>query len=75
MPEPTIKPSATFVFPNTETRDTFLGYMSDGGGEWGALESSEDNDEIPIKNFDYKYAFPAWGYKPEEHGEPVVVVT
>lgn len=39
--------TVTFVFPTKELLDSFIGYMSDGGGEYGFLEMESGLD------FDY----------------------
>jgi hypothetical protein len=55
----------TFTFPTKELRDDFCGYMSDGGGEWGFFEGSDER-----MTFDYTRCFPAWGWK---KGQPKYV--
>lgn len=61
-----------FEFPSDETRDSFLGWMSDGGGESNFMDISESDDDSPVVRFNYSKAFPAWGYDPETDGDPVV---
>ena len=53
------KRSVTFEFPDESTLREFLGYMSDGGGEYNFLVYSED------LSFDYKECFPTWGWNGE----------
>ena len=46
----------TLTFPTQEMADDFCGYMSDGGGEWGFMETQSIV-------FDYTRCFEAWGWK------------
>lgn len=63
----------TFVFPTTEHLDNFMGWFSDGGGEYECMQSSECHDDRPINHFDYSKAFRAHGYDPAKDGHPVIV--
>jgi hypothetical protein len=66
------KPKVTITFPSTETRDSFMVWLSDGGGEQQFFDASALDDESPIEAFNYEHAFKSWGYDPEKHGEPVI---
>lgn len=61
-------------FPNEELREWFLGYWSDGGGEYQAMEAREIYSDKNDIDFDYSKAFPAWGYNPEVDGDPKIIV-
>jgi hypothetical protein len=58
----------TIKFPTEQDRDIFLGWLSDGGGEYQFMEY----EDTTVTRFDYSKAFPAWGYSPELDGPPVV---
>ena len=58
-------------FDDDKIRDTFLGLLSDGGIECSIFDAMEMQD-IQLKKFDYKGAFPAWGW--DGKGDPVVKV-
>lgn len=60
----------TFEFPSEEARDRFLGAFCDGGGE-DVIHMSYECDGLNAQ-FDYKNAFPAWGW--DGQGDPTVVV-
>jgi hypothetical protein len=60
----------TIHFPTEKDRDIFLDWLSDGGGEQEFMEYTDTT----VTSFDYSYAFPAWGYDPKVHGEPVVIL-
>ncbi len=62
----------TMTFPNNATRDTFMSWLSDAGGEQDFMQLSNMHDTEPINNFDYSKAFVAWGYDPKKHGAPVI---
>lgn len=65
-------------FPSLAARERFLGWLSDGGGEYDFMESEQHHapsKETEIRKFDYSRAFPAWGYNPVEHGLDKVVIT
>lgn len=51
------------TFPTEKMMEDFCGYMSDGGGEWGYMETNE-------AVFDYTRCFPAWGWK---KGQPKII--
>ncbi len=57
-------------FPTEKERDIFLGWLSDGGGEYEFMEYTDTT----VTEFDYSFAFEAWGYNPQEHGDPVVIL-
>jgi len=59
-------------FTNEDNRDDFLGWLSDGGGEYMFMEAQHvgDNIKTSIEHFDYSGAFEAWGY---DGIEPTVV--
>lgn len=40
------------IFDNEEVADNFLGWMSDGGGEWALMESSWEHVKRDL-DFDY----------------------
>jgi hypothetical protein len=64
-------------FPSLAARERFLGWLSDGGGEYDFFESEETHapsEDVEIKRMDYSRAFPAWGYNLVEHGPDKVVV-
>lgn len=61
----------TLDFPTEADRDIFLGWLSDGGGEYQFMQC----EGVAVTNFDYSYAFPAWGYDPAIHGQPMVITT
>lgn len=64
-------------FPSLNARERFLGWLSDGGGEYQFMEGEAVHAPSPateIKEFDYSRAFPAWGYDPKKHGPNKVVV-
>jgi hypothetical protein len=64
-------------FPTLMARERFLGWLSDGGGEYAFMEGEEVHAPSPkeeINKFDYSRAFPAWGYNPVKHGPDKVVV-
>lgn len=58
-------------FPSLAHRDTFLAWLSDGGGEQDYFFSTETHDDLPITSLDYTSAFPAWGW---DGTEPPIVV-
>ena len=60
-------------FTNEDNRDDFLGWLSDGGGEYTFMEAQHVGHGIgkSIEHFDYSGAFEAWGY---DGTEPTVVV-
>jgi hypothetical protein len=64
-----------FEFPNKASRDSFLAWFSDGGGESQFLDgealSAHEDDRKPIIEFDFKDAF--WGFDPKKHGNTKVV--
>ena len=70
-----VKKKVIIEFPNDESAQRFLGWLSDGGGEYNFFESEEYHceDGKPIKRFDYKKAFPAWGYDPKKDGPDLLV--
>lgn len=68
-------PSVTITFPSEEQRDSFLAWLSDGGGEQQFFDSSKWHDAEPITRMDYSKAFPAWGYDNKRDGQPVVVAS
>jgi len=59
-----------FEFPNDKIRDKFLSQFCDGGIENDAY------DAMAMQNiacsFDYKKAFPAWGWNGK--GDPTIIV-
>lgn len=64
-------------FPTLNARERFLGWLSDGGGEYQFFQSEEihaPTKAVEINSMDYKRAFPAWGYDPIKHGKTKVVV-
>lgn len=61
------RPKLTITFPTEQDRDDFLGWLSDGGGEYQFMEGDTN-----IKYFDYSGSYPAWGYDPEKDGDPTV---
>ena len=66
------RPKVIITFPTAEQRDHFMSWLSDGGGEYEYLMSSESHDAKPIERLDYSNAFPAWGYNPAQDGEPTI---
>jgi len=66
------KPTVTLEFPDESTRDSFMSWLSDGGGEYAYMEASRYHDIPPINNLDYSRAFRAWGYDKLKDGEPVI---
>lgn len=56
------KAKLIFEFDSEEDRDEFLTQLADEGGE----------QSFSGFTFDYKKAFPAWGYDPEKDGDPTV---
>ena len=60
-------------FPTDEDRENFMSWFSDGGGESQYMDSLEDGStRFTVNNIDYSHAFPAWGYDPDKHGDPVI---
>ena len=63
----------TFIFPNEEEKQTFLGWMSDGGGEYEFMEFtdtkvnrfiySKDKVELLVR----PYCHTCGDYMPEGH--------
>lgn len=70
-------PQVTLFFPDEQTRDDFVSWLSNQGEQYH-MQDSEIRAEMgkgkEIAHYDYSRAFPAWGYKPEEHGEPLVAL-
>ena len=60
----------TFEFDSEDARDNFLGTFCDGGGE-DTIHMGLENCGLNAQ-FDYKNAFPAWGW--DGQGDPTVVV-
>lgn len=61
-------------FPDEASAKRFLGWFSDGGGEYNFFESEEiHGEDKPIVEMDYKKAFPAWGYNPKKDGPNFIV--
>jgi len=60
----------SFEFQSEEHRDLFLGLFCDGGGE-DVLSEMLEMHSLNAQ-FDYKNAFPAWGW--DGQGDPTVVV-
>jgi hypothetical protein len=58
----------TLNFPTEKDRDLFLGWLSDGGGEYQYMEYTD----TAVTQFDYSKAFVAWGYNSKVDGAPVV---
>jgi hypothetical protein len=64
-------------FPTLNARERFLGWLSDGGGEYAFFESERTHapaKAVEINQMDYARAFPAWGYDPVKHGPDKVVI-
>lgn len=65
-------------FPDAMARERFLGWLSDGGGEYNFFEYEDchaGEDGTPsIKGMGYDKAFPAWGYDPMKDGPDKTVV-
>lgn len=58
-------------FTHEENREDFLGWLSDGGGEYMFMEGQHQEDITHlIEQFDYSDAFEAWGH---DGTEPKVV--
>lgn len=57
-------------FPTEKDREIFLAWLCDGGGEYEFMEYTDTT----VDSFDYSYAFPAWGYDPDIHGDPMVIL-
>jgi len=68
-----MKTLLTIIFPAEESRNSFLSWLSDGGGEQQFFEASKTHDKEPITEMDYTKAFVAWGYNEETDGQPVVI--
>jgi hypothetical protein len=63
----------TLIFPDEESRNNFLVWFSDGGGEQEYFFASEAHDTEPISRINYERAFTTWGYDPEVHGHPQLI--
>ncbi len=48
-------PSITIKFPTEEMKDDFAGYMSDGGGEYGFIESRDEALRFRYRQEDSKF--------------------
>lgn len=59
-------------FPTEEMREEVLGWLSDGGGEYEIGKAIEQLLGVGAL-FDYKGAYPSWGW--DGTGDPTVVVS
>lgn len=68
--------NAIIQFPSEESRDRFLGWLSNSGEQDFFMSEgmvAEGKGKKPIRRFDYAQCFPAWGYDPKKHGPDKVV--